>query len=72
MGKVSRVDADVVLGVDVGKRHHYGCAVDRSGVALWEGRLSNDEPELVAVLDRLSGDGRSVLVVVDQLAAIGR
>lgn len=71
MSETRTVDPDVVLGVDVGKRQHYGCAMDRDGAVVWEGRLGNDEPELAAVVGRLSGDGRSVLVVVDQLAAIG-
>jgi transposase len=70
MGDAASVDPDVVVGVDVGKRHHYGCAVDRDGAVVWEGRLGNDEPELADLLSRLSADG-SALVVVDQLAAIG-
>jgi hypothetical protein len=69
MGTVEGVPVEIILGVDVGKREHYGCGLDRSGAVLWEGRLANDEAALAGVLDRLRERGR--VVVVDQLAAIG-
>lgn len=71
MATVERVGpVEVFLGLDVGKRQHYGCALDPSGTVLWEGPVGNDEVELRAMVQRLRRHGR-VLLVVDQVAAIG-
>lgn len=61
---------EVYLGLDVGKRAHYGCAVDAAGAVVWHGELANDEAAVRQVVQRLQARGR-LLLVVDQVAAIG-
>lgn len=63
-------EPEVFLGLDVGKDHHWACALTRQGKVLWNKALPNDEGRLVEVRNCLQEHGQS-LVVVDQPATIG-
>ena len=63
-------EPEIFLGLDVGKEHHWACALTRQGEVLWNKALPNDEEQLVEVFDRLQKHGR-LLVVIDQPATIG-
>lgn len=63
-------DVDIFLGLDVGKTHHYACALNRQGDVVLARPLPNDEAKLVTLYHELQRHGR-VLVVVDQPATIG-
>ncbi|RSX50413.1 IS110 family transposase [Bifidobacterium samirii] len=63
-------DIDVWIGLDVGKRAHHACALDRDGNTLYDKPLKQDEKDIRTMLERLSGHGR-VLLVVDQPNTIG-
>jgi len=56
---------DVIVGLDVGKTAHHGCALTTTGDRLYDQELPQDETALRAVIEQLQGHG-SVLVVVDQ------
>ncbi|MGI6032993.1 MAG: IS110 family transposase [Coriobacteriales bacterium] len=59
---------EAVLGLDVGKRSHWACCVDRLGEVSVNGPVGNAEPELDDLFARV---GRGTLVVVDQRRNIG-
>lgn len=61
---------DVLLGLDVGKSAHHGCALTPTGGRLYDRELPQDETALRAVIEELQLHG-SVLVVVDQPNTIG-
>src|SRR5690625_7581831 len=60
----------VVLGLDVGKTAHHGCALTAAGERLYDQELPQDETALRVVIEQLQEHG-SVLVVVDQPNTIG-
>lgn len=61
---------DVVLGLDVGKTAHHGCALTATGERLYDKALPQDETALRTVIEQLQTHG-DVLVVVDQPNTIG-
>src|SRR5690625_1025951 len=61
---------DVILGLDVGKTAHHGCALTTTGQRLYDKELPQDEAALRAVVEQLQDHGQ-VLVVVDQPNTIG-
>lgn len=61
---------DVILGLDVGKTAHYGCALTVEGARLYDNELPQDEAALRTVIELLQAHGQ-VLVVVDQPRTIG-
>lgn len=61
---------DVILGLDVGKTAHYGCALTVEGARLYDNELPQDEAALRTVIELLQAHGQ-VLVVVDQPNTIG-
>lgn len=61
---------DVILGLDVGKTAHHGCALTAAGERVYDKALPQDETALQTVLDSLQAHGQ-VLVVVDQPNTIG-
>lgn len=61
---------DVILGLDVGKSAHDGCALTTTGEKLYDRELPQDETALQDVIVQLQRHG-SVLVVVDQPNTIG-
>lgn len=60
----------VFCGLDVGKSKHHAVALAPDGARLHDHELSNDEPQLRALFDRLRAHG-DMVVVVDQPASIG-
>jgi hypothetical protein len=54
-------------GIDVGKGHHHGLALDVDGKTLLSRRVANDEPELLKLVgDVLDlADGREVTWAID-------
>lgn len=63
-------DIGVWLGLDVGKQSHHACDLDSRGERICDKPLAQDEAQIRALLERLSGHGR-VLLVVDQPNTIG-
>ena len=61
---------DVILGLDVGKTAHHGCALTADGIKLYDKELPQDETALRDVICNLQNHG-AVLVVVDQPNTIG-
>jgi hypothetical protein len=59
----------VYCGVDLGKTRHHIVALDGDGKRLFDRGVDNSERALRAVLDNVSGHGRT-LVVVDQVSGI--
>lgn len=45
----------VWVGVDVGKTHHWVCAIDADGRSLLSTKVGNDEAEILAVLAAVTG-----------------
>lgn len=62
--------ADIVLGMDVGKTSHHGCALTTAGTKIYDKQLPRDEPALRALFEELALQG-TVLMVVDQPNTIG-
>ncbi len=54
-------------GIDSGKGHHHGIALDSDGKTLLSGRVANNEPELLKMIgDVLDlADGRQVTWAID-------
>ena len=48
-------------GVDVGKTHHWVCAVDADGKTLLSVKIANDEAEIRSVITKVSGLARQRL-----------
>jgi hypothetical protein len=42
-------------GIDVGKRHHWVCVVDRDGRQLLSAGVTNDEAGIAAVIGSVTG-----------------
>jgi Transposase len=67
------VTADVVarawVGVDVGKTHHWICAVDADGRIRLSVKVANDESEINAVIERVRSLAVEVVWAVDIIAA---
>jgi hypothetical protein len=64
-------DVGVFLGLDVGKSAHHGHGLTPAGKKVFDKPLSNSEPKLRAVFDKLTAKFGTVLVIVDQPASIG-
>lgn len=78
-GKHSQVWA----GIDAGKGHHWAAVVDDTGVALWSGKVVNDEAAILAAVGDILGladhvhwavdiSGRSSALLLALLAAHGQ
>ena len=48
---------DVILGLDVGKTAHHGCALDAAGAKLYDKELPQDETALREVIGQLQDHG---------------
>jgi transposase len=44
--------ATVWIGIDVGKSAHHMCAIDSDGTKIWDQKITNDEAEIEALIDR--------------------
>lgn len=56
-------------GIDVGKRHHWVCVVDRDGRQLLSARVANDEAGIAAVIGSVTGLAAEVTWAVDIIGA---
>jgi len=56
-------------GVDVGKTHHWVCAVDADGKTLLSVKIANDEAEIRSVITKVSGLARQQVWAVDIIGA---
>lgn len=62
---------DVWVGLDVGKEFHHAIVLDDAGNALFDRRVSNDEPDIVKLLDAAAEHG-TVGVVIDQPGSLAQ
>ena len=53
------------VGVDAGKGHHWVCAVDDHGRAVFSVRVANDEADLAAVVQAATGRSMQLRWAVD-------
>lgn len=60
----------MIVGVDVGKTHHHAVGCDRTGAAILDQVVANDEAAIRTML-ATAGPTDAVLLVVDQPASIG-
>lgn len=67
---IETTDIAVWCGLDVGKKEHHACALDRAGNRLFDKPLPQDETKLREVFTGLQQHG-PVLVIVDQPNTIG-
>src|SRR6266516_3533304 len=59
-------------GIDVGKRHHWVCAVDADGTRLLSVKIANDEAEICTLVATVGELARQVTWAVDIVgAAVG-
>ena len=59
------VDAVVWAGVDVGKEHHWVCAVDNTGAVLLSRKISNDQTAIAAAIGEVDALADQVIWTVD-------
>lgn len=57
------------VGVDVGKTHHWVCAVDAEGARLLSMKVANDEAEITTAIETANTLGRRVVWAVDIIGA---
>lgn len=57
------------VGVDVGKTHHWVCAIDEQGTTLLSKKIANDESEITATAAGLVALGRELVWAVDIIGA---
>lgn len=60
----------IYLGLDVGKTTHHATALTTDGKKIWDKPLSQSEPKIRELLEKLNSYG-TVLLVVDQPKTIG-
>ncbi len=51
MGTVKR--DELWVGVDAGKGHHWGAAVDQAGATVWSKKVVNDETEILTAISEI-------------------
>jgi transposase len=56
-------------GIDVGKRHHWICAVDQDGRQLVSVKVANDQAEIEAAIGSVIGLGKKITWAVDIIGA---
>ena len=64
------VAAQVVVGIDVGKRFHHACAIDGDGTVLLSRRVLNTEAELRRLFADVAELDREATYVIDVLSEI--
>jgi len=62
---VSDRKTEVWVGIDAGKGHHWGTAVDETGATLWSKKIENDEAPILAALGELLDPAEEVHWAVD-------
>lgn len=60
----------VWVGVDVGKGHHWACALDAEGGRLLSRRVANDEADVLALLGEVAGLGAGEVVWAVDLTTV--
>jgi len=58
------------VGVDIGKHHHWVCAVDPDGATLLSTKVANDEAEILAVIATIGEMGPEVVWAVDIIGTL--
>ncbi|WP_413468271.1 IS110 family transposase [Kocuria marina] len=71
MKKVTLMDHQLYLGIDVGKTEHHATAITAEGTVVHDKTLPQSEPKIRALLEALQAEHGPVLVVVDQPKTIG-
>src|SRR5215469_10558079 len=56
-------------GIDVGKRHHWVCAVDADGTTLLSVKIANDEAEICTIVATVGGLAQQVVWALDIIGA---
>lgn len=57
------------IGIDVGKTHHWVCAVGGDGKRLLSAKIANDEAEIVSVITTVAALGQQLVWAVDIIGA---
>jgi transposase len=57
------------VGVDVGKTHHWVCALDAAGVVLLSVKIGNDEVEILSLIAEVSKQAEQLVWAVDIIGA---
>ncbi|MDQ3577498.1 MAG: IS110 family transposase, partial [Actinomycetota bacterium] len=57
------------VGVDIGKTHHWVCALDADGKALLSVKIGNGEAEILSVIATVSGLAQQLVWAVDIIGA---
>ena len=52
-------------GIDVGKGHHWVCLIDADGKTLWSSKVSNDESDILGVIEQVRSRADQVTWAVD-------
>ncbi|WP_075725678.1 IS110 family transposase [Corynebacterium aquilae] len=63
--------ADIVIGLDVGKTHHYAWVIDTQCKCLYKGKINQDQQSLTKLYTKAQRFGDTVMLVVDQPNNIG-
>ena len=58
------------VGVDIGKNHHWVCAVDSDGTTLLSTKVANDEAEILAVIATIGQLAERVVWAVDIIGTL--
>jgi transposase len=66
---VEQTPAQVWVGVDVGKVHHWFAAVDVDGHQVWSRKIVNDEADILAGIDAARGLASTVSWAVDMVGS---
>lgn len=62
---------DVIIGLDVGKTHHYAYIIDRNAQRCYQGKVNQTEQALRKLYTKARRYGDTVMLVVDQPNNIG-
>ena len=57
------------VGIDVGKTHHWVCAVDADGKMLLSARIANDEAEILSLITAVAALAQQLVWAVDIIGA---
>ncbi len=57
------------IGVDIGKTHHWACALDGNGTVLSSVKVANDEADLLALIETVGGLADELVWAVDIIGA---
>lgn len=69
--KDQSMTADIIIGLDVGKEHHYAWVIDTTCKCLHRAKVQQDEKALIKLFTKAKCYSNDVLLVVDQPNNIG-